>query len=162
MSRKPRTDGKPPRSIKTPKEKTHPAVSLKPADSEDGRGHPEIVIEEGQLYEAALTHASFEQLGRIFGVGGQTIYAKYYDLVMKARAEKQKELLAAQFSTAITDRNPTMQIWLGKQYLDQKDTSRVEQTGPGGKPIETSTTHRIVAVFPENHRDDRQVKALKE
>lgn len=33
--------------------------------------------------------------------------------------------------------NPTMLIWLGKQYLDQRDKSSHELSGPNGKPIET-------------------------
>ena len=33
--------------------------------------------------------------------------------------------------------NPTMLIWLGKQYLGQRDKSSHELSGPDGKPIET-------------------------
>lgn len=153
QQRKPRTDGKPKGSRKTPPYGTHPGVTTTPADSEDGVGHPEVHIDEAQLYEAALTHASYAQLGRIFGVGAQTISMKYHGLVEKARAERQRELLAAQFATAITDRNPTMQIWLGKQYLGQKDVSRVEQTGADGGPMKAEVTRRVTAVIPDNGRD---------
>jgi hypothetical protein len=34
--------------------------------------------------------------------------------------------------------NPTMLIWLGKQYLGQRDKSSHELSGPDGKPIETA------------------------
>lgn len=36
--------------------------------------------------------------------------------------------------------NVTMQIWLGKQYLGQKDKQEVENTGKDGGPIQTNTT----------------------
>lgn len=150
MPRKPRTDGKPPGTKREDKGK-HPGVKY----GETGAsGRPPLEIDEAMLYEAAKTHASFEQLARIFGVGPQSLSfnVKFRDIILKARAEKQKDLLSAQFQTAISDRNPTMQIWLGKQYLDQKDVQRQEHSGPDGKPIETVKTKRVVAIFPDNGR----------
>lgn len=111
------------------------------------------VCDPAMLYEAAKTHASYETLGRIFGMGASTMRDKYQDIILKARAEAQKNLLAVQFATAINDRNPTMQIWLGKQYLEQRDVTRVEQTGADGKAIQTENTIRAVAYIPENNRD---------
>lgn len=35
--------------------------------------------------------------------------------------------------------NVTMQIWLGKQYLGQKDKQEVEQYGKDGGPIQQET-----------------------
>ena len=45
-------------------------------------------------------------------------------------------LRRAQFKAATVDRQPTMLVWLGKQLLDQKDISRIEQTGADGGPIQ--------------------------
>jgi len=39
--------------------------------------------------------------------------------------------------------NVQMQIWLGKQYLSQRDKQEVESTGKGGGPIQTEVTHKI-------------------
>lgn len=150
MPRKPRTDNKPKGSRRDDKGK-HPGVAY----GETGKkGRPPLEIDEAMLYEAARTHASFEQLARIFGVGAQSLSfnAKYREIILKARAEKQRDLLAAQFQTAISDRNPTMQIWLGKQYLEQRDVLRTEHSGPDGKPIQHEKTKRVIAIFPENGR----------
>lgn len=50
------------------------------------------------------------------------IYGRRFSEVFK---EKKKagtiSLRAAQFQKAIKEKNPTMQIWLGKQYLGQTD-----------------------------------------
>lgn len=50
------------------------------------------------------------------------VYGKRFSEVFK---EKKKagtiSLRAAQFQKAIKEKNPTMQIWLGKQYLGQTD-----------------------------------------
>lgn len=153
MAARPRTDGKPPRTAveKAP----HPAVQRIPADSETGVGRPEVTIDEAALYELAKTHASFEQMGKILGVGSTTLSnnIKFRTIIEKARAEREKDLLSAQFKTAIDDRNPTMQIWLGKQYLGQKDVHRVENTGADGKPMEVNANVRAVAYFPANGRN---------
>jgi hypothetical protein len=37
--------------------------------------------------------------------------------------------------TAANNGNPTMMIWLGKQYLGQKDKTESEITGKDGAPL---------------------------
>lgn len=113
----------------------------------------EIEIDYEALFEAAKTHASYKTLALIFGIGEMTMRNNFAHIIEEARAHKQKELLTAQFDTAITDRNPTMQIWLGKQYLEQKDVSRVEQSGPDGGPQKSEVTQKVVAYIPDNQRD---------
>lgn len=131
----------------------HPGFSLRHNGPNPRLGQPEIVLDETMLYEAAKTHASYDQLGKIFNCSGKSVWMKYKDLVEKARAERKKDLLSAQFATAINDRNPTMLIWLGKQYLGQRDVSRIEQTGADGKPIQTEAKVAVVAYIPDNGRD---------
>lgn len=154
MPHRPRTDGKPPRTKRTDKG-SHPAVTTIPADSEDGRGRPQVVIDEVTLFELARTHASFEHMAKILGCSGQflSVHPTYREIIDRARAECKKDLLAAQLSAAITDRNPTMLIWMGKQLLDQKDVTRTEQTGPDGKPQQIEHQFKAVAYFPANNRN---------
>lgn len=159
MPRPRRTDGKPPQSNKA--QVNNPRTIKVPATGADGLPHggrPAVHVDEVQLYELATTHASYEHMARILGIGAQTLWAseKYREIVNKARAVKKQELLAAQFSAAITGRNPTMMIWLGKQYLGQKDVQRSEISGPNGKPqqIEVGAA-KAVAYFPDNGRTKR-------
>ena len=114
-----------------------------------------VIIDEQVLTILAATHMPFHRMAMILGVGSAMLARnpKYRAIIDKARALKQQELLEAQFMTAITDRNPTMQIWLGKQYLDQKDVSRIETTGKDGGPVEQKTL-QVTAVIPANGRDD--------
>ena len=46
-------------------------------------------------------------------------------------ASMKMKLSEAQIKTAIEDRNPTMLVWLGKQYLGQKDVpdAQIETNG---------------------------------
>jgi hypothetical protein len=39
--------------------------------------------------------------------------------------------------------NPTMLIWLGKQYLSQRDKTSTELSGPEGRPIETRSLGKL-------------------
>ncbi len=49
-------------------------------------------------------------------------------------AERRNQLRTAQYRTAKRG-NATMQIWLGKQELGQRDVKAIEVGGPGGEPI---------------------------
>lgn len=157
MPRPARTDGKRKGSRRSDTPTRHDAVKagVTVEHAQPNGGIPQLELVESVLYEMAKTHASYDQLGLIFGCSGAHINQTYPGIVEKARAEACKNLLSAQFTTAITDRNPTMQIWLGKQYLDQKDVSRTEHSGPDGRPISTENqnTNRAVAYIPDNGRD---------
>lgn len=48
--------------------------------------------------------------------------------------------------------NPTMQIWLGKQWLDQRDKSDNQFSGPGGGTIPMS----IMSAVPRDDADTNQ------
>lgn len=121
-------------------------------------GPPRLIIDETVLYDLALTHASYDQMGRILGCSGELLFLRpeYKAIIEKARAEKRQSLLAAQFAAAITDRNPTMLIWMGKQYLGQKDVQRTETTGADGKPVQHEHAYKAVAYFPENGRNPQK------
>lgn len=164
MARPPRTDGKPPRTKREDDRKQPPqlpgVVSTAKLGTPDKPlvGRPELVIDEVALLALAQTHASFEHMGLILGVSGMTlsdVNKPWRAIIDRGRAIKKKELLAAQFDTAIVGRNPTMQIWLGKQYLDQKDVQRVETTGADGQPIKQEITAKAVAYFPVNNRNKK-------
>ncbi len=61
-------------------------------------------------------------------------FAEYFE---RKRGAGKISLRRAQYQAATEDKNPTMLVWLGKQWLDQKDVSRQEITGKDGGPIET-------------------------
>lgn len=157
-----RKDGKAPRTRRVDKGTIPGVVTRVPASNEAGEnlpGPPELVIDEVALHTLALTHASFEMMGEILGVGAQTLsMGKWRTIIDKARAERKRDLLAAQLNTAINDRNPTMLIWMGKQLLEQKDVQRVENTGADGGPMKTQAV-KAVAYFPTNNRNKRKTAA---
>lgn len=50
----------------------------------------------------------------------------------------------------MAENNPTMAIWLGKQWLDQRDKADNQYSGPDGKPIETNARIEWVVVRPSH------------
>ena len=59
----------------------------------------------------------------------------------------------AQFRLA--QKNAAMAIFLGKQWLGQKDMDRVEVGGIVGQPIETEEQVHVQIYLPDNKRGDR-------
>lgn len=110
-------------------------------------------IDLGALEMLAQTHASYDQLASVLNVPEHVLFQpEYKEIIEQARSVALVNLRSAQFKAAIEDRNPTMQIWLGKQYLNQKDIVQSQQLGADGKPINPSAP-TFVAVMPPNGRD---------
>jgi len=47
----------------------------------------------------------------------------------KGYSSMKMKLSEAQLQCAIVDKNPTLLVWLGKQYLDQSDKKEIEHSG---------------------------------
>lgn len=66
-----------------------------------------------------------------FNVAESTLYRNYSEALRKGYAFRNGCLQAKQFKAAMVDNNVTMQIWLGKQWLDQRDMREVKATVNG-------------------------------
>lgn len=113
---------------------------------------PEYIIDREKLRELASTMCSTDEMSLILGVPTKFLVDHYFQEIREGQADAKMNLRKVQFQTA-KGGNVVMQIWLGKQYLDQKDRSYNEQAGPDGKPIQVEKTTRVVAYIPDNGRD---------
>ena len=115
-------------------------------------GRPPIDIDYEKVRKMATFMFTDEELAVALGCNKKTLQRRkkddplFVEAIEEGYANGRKSLRAAQFKSAITDGNTTMQIWLGKQYLDQKDKS--ELAGPNGKPLQTA-----VIYLSDNGRD---------
>ena len=74
---------------------------------------------------ASFLNMDYETLNRILKRDKHGGFKEYFAL----KGGKGKiSLRRAQFQLATEDRNPTMLIWLGKQYLGQCDTGQVDNS----------------------------------
>lgn len=126
--------------------------SLRPARKKTGgRGKPRIEFDLGDLEELAKTGNSNATIARLLQVAESVLQQRIADTpevadaIANGRANMEDGLRAAQYRTAVGDPendipgNPTMQIWLGKQNLGQRDRRALELTGEAGGPLSIQT-----------------------
>ena len=105
-------------------------------------------IDMEKLAKLAQLPIRAEDIGYVLGVSTDTLsrrikeahdctFAEYLD---QKRATIRYNLMAKQFEVALKG-DKTMLIWLGKQYLGQRDKSSSEVSGPEGKPLEVSASN---------------------
>lgn len=82
---------------------------------------PQINIDEGEVARLALLNCHTRTIAEHIGVDERTLRRRCAALIKKKRAEFRISLREAQSEKAIKLKDTTMQIWLGKQYLDQRD-----------------------------------------
>lgn len=122
---------------------------------DDKTGRYRYAVDHDSLEAIASTHASFDQMAKVFNIPTTVLELDpvYREIIDRARAMSLINLQSAQFKAAIEDRNPTMQIWLGKQHLGQKDVLQSQQLGADGKPITPNSAPQFVVAMPSNGRD---------
>ena len=86
---------------------------------------PMKVVDVETIKKLAQMHATFDEIAQFCGVSTKTLQRNYVHLIKKGREMGKISLRRAQFEKALSGSVP-MQIWLGKQHLDQKD--KIEQT----------------------------------
>lgn len=110
------------------------------------RGRPEKRLPLDQLEELAAIYATYDEIAGFFGINRRTVIRRmklpaYRDAYENGLAKGRISLRRSQF--ALAEKNATMAIFLGKQYLGQKDQTDIEVKNPedeAGKPIPFTIT----------------------
>lgn len=112
-------------------------------------GRPEYKIEWEIVEQLLQADCSGTEIASVLGISNDTLYIrckKEKGLDFSAYSLKYKQkgdslLKSKQFESAIADKNITMQIWLGKQRLNQREKQEV--TGKDGKDLIPPTITEI-------------------
>ncbi len=91
-------------------------------------GRPLLVLDEKKIASLAFKGCNDSQIGTLMGCDEDTIKNRFSRLVRKSRAERRLELRKFQFKNC-QEGNATMQIWLGKNELDQVDSHDITSNG---------------------------------
>lgn len=94
------------------------------------RGRPKKDLQQpvkDQVIKLAKLGATLNEIADYLGVDVNTVRRRYKAEIVKGKAEMKQRLRKAQLQAAIEDRNPTMLVWLGKQYLNQTDNGTFEE-----------------------------------
>ena len=92
-------------------------------------GRPRIELDPKQAKIFGYFRATYDTMAEQIGCHVDTIRAamqkedsEFSKEYKKGFSGMKMKLSEAQVKTAIEDRNPTLLVWLGKQYLNQKDS----------------------------------------
>ena len=94
-----------------------------------GPGRPVITIDWSLVNQMAEAGCSGMEIAAHMGIHEQTLYSRcrkkykedYSNYSVRKRAKGNALLKVKQYESAVKDKNITMQIWLGKQRLGQKE-----------------------------------------
>ena len=82
-------------------------------------------VDTQAVQKLAQMHCTYEEIAEFCNVSTKTLQRSYVHLIKKGREMGNISLRRAQFEKALSG-NVAMQIWLGKQHLDQRD--KIENT----------------------------------
>ena len=83
-------------------------------------GRPKVQLDEKLLEDLASIHCTKEEIAKIMGCSVDTLYARYSEVLFKGSAIAKSSLRRLQWEQAKRG-NTMMLIWLGKQWLGQRD-----------------------------------------
>jgi hypothetical protein len=88
-------------------------------------GRPKIVIDYNLAYKLAKRFATQEDIADIIGCSVKTLQrdAEFCRVFKKGKQQVYKNLRVSQYKHALNG-NATLLIWLGKQYLQQRDPDK--------------------------------------
>lgn len=96
-------------------------------------GRPKTKYDLDQVELFGRFRATYKTMADWFGVCEKTIKREMTNVdgefcprYKKGMADLKLTLSEAQIETALVDKVPSMQIWLGKQYLGQRDKQEVD------------------------------------
>ncbi len=86
-------------------------------------GRPRIILDPERIAELVGKAYTVEWVAEYFNVHVDTLYVNYSDALRKGYAFRNGCLQAKQYENALSG-NATLQIWLGKQWLRQRDVEQ--------------------------------------
>lgn len=102
-------------------------------DSNPGRNpitKEHIEASRRAVVQAAKLGCTDNEIGAIVGMSEDSVKRHLRKELDEGRNDLRRSLRKAQLETAINEKNPTMLIWLGKNYLKQKEPKHnVEHSG---------------------------------
>lgn len=108
-------------------------------------GRPRLELDEALILQLSRIHCTHKEMASILNCSTDTLKDNYSHLIEKGRDEGKMSLRRSQFKKAIDDGNVAMQIWLGKQYLDQKDKIENNQIVQHARPATIEEIKTVIA-----------------
>jgi AraC-like DNA-binding protein len=88
-------------------------------------GRPKKELDERQIRELAKIHCTMEEIAAVMGCSVDTLERRFADIIKEERSIGKSSLRRWQFKAAQSG-NSALLIWLGKQYLNQRDKEDID------------------------------------
>ena len=104
------------------------------------RGYKPKEIDPKQLGALAGMQCTYEEIAAVFGIKKRQFIDRIQaepglkEIIEDGWANGRASIRRQQLKL-LMEGNATMAVWLGKQYLGQRDQSSIEHAGEGGEPI---------------------------
>jgi len=105
----------------------------KPDKPKRGRGRPRKVLDAAEVEKLIALGHSVGGAGAILHCAANTLRHNFLPSIKQGRKIRKSNLQARQFSAAM-DGNAALLIWLGRQWLRQKDRTEQDVTTHRGEP----------------------------
>ena len=102
--------------------KMRKSPALKRQEAEEHFEHYKDVVEK-----MAAIGCTAEEIGMVAGLSHDIIERRFSEEFRKGQANLKAAIRKAQVDTAIREHNPTMLIWLGKNYLGQREPKQAHE-----------------------------------
>lgn len=97
-------------------------------------GRPKVEVDESLIERLAFIHCNNTEIAAAVGCSVDTLDRRFAELIAKAREKGKSSLRRLQWETAQKG-NVTMQIWLGKQILGQREPEALNSMTNGNIKI---------------------------
>ncbi len=123
-----------------------------------------IPIDWKQVGDLLKARCSGSQIADSLGIHENTLYERcrtdlgldFVAFKAQKRAEGNNKILKTQYEVATIDKDKSMLIWWGKNYLGQKDRTEIDHKNDGG-PFD----NKIEVVF-RDFTEDKEVENIKD
>ncbi len=124
------------------------------------RGRPRLIIDKRLFENLCAIQCTLEEICSVLDCDNKTVetwckyeYGKNFsEIFSKKRKRGLVSLRRAQFQKAIDEKNTTMQIWLGKQWLGQTEKEHVKVDSKVGV---TTLADLMIDNYANRNKKDR-------
>lgn len=96
---------------------------------------PKVPIDQHQVEQLAAIFCTVGEIAAVLGCSKDTIERRFAALIKTGRCKGKMSIRRAQYNVAIKKENVQMLIWLGKQYLEQRDMGPTYKDGDEDRPL---------------------------
>ena len=93
------------------------------------KGAPRKIVDKAVLRNLCEIQCTIKEMAYVLGVSVDTLNRNYRDVIDEGKSQGKIALRRAQWRNAMEKNNVTMQIWLGKNVLNQTDAPLDEEAG---------------------------------